>query len=66
VTRFSLAIRVLFLLGVGVLPAAGGCAAAKGSKDGDGLKLADPSPAFMKKVDRDPFPRAGMTNGSAG
>jgi hypothetical protein len=40
----------------------GGCAAAAISNDDDGLKLANPSPAFMKKVERDPFPRAGVAN----
>jgi hypothetical protein len=36
----------------------GGCTALSGS-DEEGLNLPDPGPAFMKKVERDPFPRAG-------
>ena len=38
--------------------AAAGCSSLPGSDGGDGLHLAKPSPAFLKKVERDPFPRA--------
>lgn len=43
-----------------------GCAAMSNKDDADGLKLADPSPSFMKKVERDPFPNANgaKTSGS--
>ena len=44
-----------------------GCSSLSGTNDRDGLKLAEPSPAFMKKVERDPFPRdSGEPNISYG
>lgn len=48
-----------------VLLSAGGCNALPGGNDRDGLKLAEPSPAFVKKVERDPFPRANTASPAA-
>ena len=45
--------------------AIGGCSAVPNSKDADGLNLREPSPSFMKKVEKDPFPRAGAVQTSA-
>jgi hypothetical protein len=40
------------------LLAISGCSAASLGRSGDGLDLPEPDAAFMKRVERDPFPRA--------
>jgi len=60
---FRISSQVLIgLVIASVVLSACGCGALPGGKDRDGLKLADPSPAFMKKVERDPFPRANIAS----
>jgi hypothetical protein len=53
----TLALRSAVVLSYAILTSAGGCTALPGSNS-DAMKFIEPDAAFMKKVEKDPFPKA--------